>query len=202
MNEYNYQNILRMIDEGEFNPVDVWLEDENGIHWYWEEGNFFTGLKDMDREPPRIYLTDKYNLMQLYNIKFKIIPIEMSEPEILNINQIINKYGKGNCNIGLLNKTTSEMWEFVPLKQDILNRDGESITEYVDNDKLDMIKFEVLYKEKSLEKADIKDNLKDALDTEITTVANITHNIVKELADINDHLEHLERLYKLHNDLD
>lgn len=204
MIEITYQELMDRISRGAVIPKGLWIEDPKGIRWYWEDGNFRTGMKEGDKEPPFIYLTDKYNLMELYTIKFKIKePKDEIKPNalVMDIQQILARYGNGDENIGLLDTSTGEMWEFVPLSQNIINRDGDKITEYVDEDRLSTLEFEIMYQEKALEKEDMKDTLLGAALTDLDEINKATTKLKLELDDIIAHTEHMKKLFDLYNDM-
>lgn len=72
MKEIDYLVLIKMISDGEIRPDGLKVEDQNGLKWFWKDGNFVMTMRDGDTEPPYLYLTDKYNVVDLYSLRFKV----------------------------------------------------------------------------------------------------------------------------------
>lgn len=185
--ELNYPVLMRKILNKELETDRLWVEDINGIKWFWKDGNFITGMKNGDKEPPYIYLTDKYNISELYLMKFKLS--EMVNPKRQSnrytVEDIITKFSNSNKNIHLVD-SKGDVWDFIPLAKSIINTNGESITEFYDEISLSMKDFEVMWEEESLPKTEIKETTLDNINytiknieselTQLKTLVNLLKN--------------------------
>lgn len=181
----SYTDLINRINRNEINVNNIWVEDENGTKWFWTVSGFATGMKEYDKEPPLIYLTDRYNIMELYDMWFEIPEFKQNlEEGKYKIKDILERFSDKDENIKLLD-SKGEVWEFIPLAKSIINTDGESITEYLNEAELDMEQFEILYQKKSLNKEKTKNNLEKEIIDEIQTIeASLAH------------LKEMFRLYK------
>lgn len=188
MKEVEYPHLVRMISDHEISLEGLWLEDQNGIKWFWKEGNFCTGMHEYDTEPPFIYLTDKYSLSEIYKMTFKIPEIKRPNRQSnkLTIEDIIDKYADKDENVKLIDHK-GDIWEFVPLTKTILNESGESITDFYNELTLSTLDFEILYQEKSLDKPDARDE--------------VIKEIQNHIEILEGEFEHLKRLFKLYGNL-
>lgn len=188
MKEIDYPYLIKMISDHEINVEGLWLEDQNGIKWFWKEGNFCTGMKEYDKEPPLIYLTDKYSIQDIYQLRFKIPELKKvnKQPNKLTIEDIIDKFSNKQENVKLIDER-GDIWEYVPIAKSILNANGEAITEFFDETTLSMMDFEILYQEQSLDKPDARDEVMKEIQT--------------HLNNIEGEFEHLKKLFKLYENL-
>lgn len=141
-------------------PNGLWIEDENGMKWFHQNGNFLSSIKEGDTEPPYICISDKYNVVDLYNLKVRLL----SKSNTFSLEEIINKY-KDSDSVVLLQDSRGDQWEFTSLSKTILNQNGESLTDFYDDIELNNLRFMVDYEEKSLPKQDIKDNILDDIES-------------------------------------
>ena len=115
MKRMRYAEILKMITDKKVDTNNIWIEDDDKTKWYWDGYNFATGMKEWDKEPPRMYLSDKYDLVNLYTMSFNVIKMDelLKQPNKLTIEDIIDKYSHKDYNVKLINGK-GEQWEFVP----------------------------------------------------------------------------------------
>lgn len=188
MKEIDYPYLIKMITDHEINVEGLWLEDQNGTQWFWKDGNFCTGMNKYDTEPPLIYLTDKYNIQELYQLRFKIPEIKKPNKQSnkLTIEDIIDKFSNKQENVKLIDHN-GDMWEYVPLAKSIMNENGESITDFFNETTLSAMDFEILYQEKSLDKPEARDEVIKEIQTHIDI--------------LEEEFEHLKKLFKLYGNL-
>lgn len=189
MIKYNYSVLIKQISEGLIIPNDLWIKDNNDVEWFWYNGNFATGMKNGDKEPPLIYITDKYNIVDLYNLELEVLN-KSKFNKLYSMQELLDKYSDSKDVVYVKDDKTNCSWEFIPLNKSIISADtGESIFDFLNADEVSMAKFEILWKEECLPKEEIKsitlDNaleqikeLKEALDKLETTILSL--NNIKE----------------------
>lgn len=188
MKRMRYAEILKMITDKKVDTNNIWIEDDSGVKWFWNNGNFMTGMKEWDREPPLICLTDKYDLVSLYSMSFDVVKMKelLKQPNKLTIEDIIDKFSHKDFNVKLINEK-GEQWEFVPFTKSIVNENGESILEFYDENQLSTMDFEEMWTEPSLDKKETKDVI-------INRLQDISKEIESQLNQLYIYLDMLKNI--------
>lgn len=152
-----YPELIRQIGSGLVRPDNLWVRDSNDIEWFWRDGGFMTGMRNGDTEAPLIYITDKYNIVDLYSLELTVLDKGNYIKVRYTMEDIINKYSSCKDVVYFTNIEDNSQWEFIPLNKSIISTEtGESIFDFLNEDEVSMAKFEILWKEKSLPKEEIK----------------------------------------------
>ena len=190
----SYLKLLNDIQMGLICTDKLWVRDDHGTTWFWTEFGLATGMKEWDKEPPLIYITDRYSTVDLYSLTFTILSLTKdTKPEILNAFEIFSKYRDYKKPVKLIDTKTNKEWEFVPLKSSIINSSGANLLDIISASELPTTLFEVypyLDKNKKKKKKSKYDILKESIKELTVRVSNIE----EELEELNAYVQHIESL--------
>lgn len=181
--KFIYPELIRQINDGLIIPNKLWVKDSNGIEWFWRDGGFMTGMRSGDTEAPLIYITDKYNIVDLYSLELIILCDKGVYHKVqYTIEDIINKYAHDKDVIYFRNIKDNSQWEFIPLNKSVISTEtGESIFDFLNEDEVSMAKFEIIWKEESLPKEEIKSITLDSALEQINEVREILNRLEKTI---------------------
>lgn len=184
MIKYKYPVLVREIGEGLLIPNNLWVKDNNDNEWFWHENNFVTGMKDGDTEPPYIFITDRYNIIDLYNLELEILD-KSRYNKLYSMQQLLDKYSNSTDVVYVRDDKLNDSWEFIPITKSVINANtGENIFDFIDTDELAMTKFEVLWREKCLPKEEIKSLSMEKSLEQIKEVREILDKLEKSIINI------------------
>lgn len=182
--KYRYPELMRQINDSLIIPNKLWVKDSNGIEWFWRDNGFMAGMRNGDIEAPFIYITDKYNIVDLYSLELEILNRSDCN-KLYSMQDILNKYSDGNDVIYFKNTKDNSQWEFIPLNKSIISAEtGESIFDFLNEDEVSMAKFEIIWKEESLPKEEIKSITLDSALEQINEVREILNRLEKTITSI------------------
>lgn len=180
--EYSYAELSRLLSDNNIETLRV--KDTNDRYWLWKDGNFVQTMKEGDTEPPYIYMTDIYNLIDLYNLKFHI-PYNFGR-RYYSLENIIEGFSHEKDKTFYFSDEKNDNWEFVPLKKSLLNENGESILEFYNDAELSMKQFELLYIDGCLPKTEVKSISTDLILKQLDEVKTLVNMIENEIKDIKE----------------